>query len=206
MVTLIEVLISISLLSLVLFALLSSYSQLKITDQAIEKEVQQGFEIRHLESQLQSILIQTLKIKEKESFFYTDYPSFSSSPSLIFSYDARALLDPKFSSTVLGRLFIDTQGNLTLATWPSPKRCKEHPIPMRTLVLAKGIQSMSFSFFVPPSHELGGTIPEPNKWHSEWKISYGKVPPLMKIQIVKNSLERIDFSFYLANNQYPLKL
>jgi hypothetical protein len=77
---------------------------------------------------------------------------------------------------------------------------------MRTLVLAKGIQSMSFSFFVPPSHELGGTIPEPNKWHSEWKISYGKVPPLMKIQIVKNSLERIDFSFYLANNQYPLKL
>lgn len=204
-VTLIEVLISISLLSIVLFALLSSYSQLKMVDSAIAKEIDQGFETRHLESRLQSLFLQTLSAG-KNNFFYIEQPAFSNSPSLIFSYDAHAMLDPRFSGQVLGRLFVDPENRLILATWPSPLRYRDHPIPMETSILAKGIESIGFLFFAPPSKELGKVDPEPNKWHPDWKKSYEKVPPLMKIQLIKTSSERIEFSFYLPNTQYPLKI
>lgn len=202
-VTLIEVLIGISLLSILLFALLSSYSQLKMVDTTLAKEIHKGLDSRTLESQLQDFILKIPEAKRDTYFFYTDFPPFSSSPSLIFSYEAGSLLDPKFSGPVLGRLFVDREGNLALATWPAPSRLELPPYPMRLEVLAKGVQSIRFSFYCPPGAEME---PEPNRWHSEWKMTTWKVPPLMRIEIVKESLETLDFSFYLANNQYPLDL
>lgn len=194
--TLVEVLIAISLLSILLFALLSSYSQLKMIDTAIGKETVKDFEMRQLESRLEAAILQVLKAEDNKNFFYTEYPHYSNSPSLVFSYDAESRLDPRFSGPVLGRLFVDREGNLLLATWPSPKRYSQQPIPMQVEVLATGIQSVAFSFFTP----------EQNQWSSDWQKNTGTVPPLMKLHIVKESKEWVDFSFYLANNNYPLKL
>ncbi len=64
------------------------------------------------------------------------------------------LVDALFSNHVIGQLFLDSEGHLTLAIAPSPKKWEANqPIRVQREVLLEGIDSMEFSFYAPPAQE-----------------------------------------------------
>jgi len=198
--TLVEVLIAISLSSLIMTALFYFYEKAARLDIAIQKLEQKVLSMRMLESQLMRILPRSVSMDEagyKDFVFLTgqsDQIGKSGTPYLLFSYDRDVDIDPLFANIVIGRLFIDKKSRLILATFPAPTRWPENksPPPMKKMVLMENVDNIAFSFYEPPPSKpksdrksLRGVIiqdPEPG-FTKEWKNEYAGLPAIMKMEI-----------------------
>lgn len=201
--TLLELIIAISLAAILLSTLLFFYSQVYKADQKLFKIEETNFHLMLAESRLQDVLPKTVSQKTKKGdfvFFTTKgSPLFKEgTESLLFIYDNGIDLDKPFSNHVLGRLFVDKEGQLTLATWPSPKRWEDNSLPpMKKDVLLTNVDGLSFSFFVPPDRgekrpvQAGEIIkgkeqlePQPKgAWISPWLKEYNTLPALVRVEV-----------------------
>lgn len=211
--SLIEVLISLGLVSLLLTTLSFFFYQMNMMDIASQKQQSKAFRLRYLESRLGETLSQTTAPKDplKDFYFFTATSSDAiykpNSSHLVFTFNNDvSLVDSLFSNHVLGQLFLDNQGNLTLALAPSPQKWEaHHSIPVQREILLEKVDSMEFNFFVPPesveSTEPESVESEPAKpkkslksvaqehpetiegWTQEWKHSYQRLPALVKITL-----------------------
>jgi type II secretory pathway pseudopilin PulG len=214
--TLIEVIIAMTLVSVLLTALMGYYGQIEIIRYDVDRAQDEGFQLRYLQARLAYVLPRILPFKwpQKESeksrdyFFFTTgseggSPQFS---DLVFSYDNGIDLDEKFSNNVLGRLFVeetDDNNYLILATWPVP-RCwtkEDESPPIRKEVLIDRVEELQFAFFHPPEEPekvrrtpsaIGGpTIAgeveiERNQWYTNWNQSFKALPAIVKVRIKRS--------------------
>lgn len=172
--TLIEVMVALTLVSILLAVGFGAYSQMSL----LERE---GDQLRH--AALQQRLAQTrlaslfLRIPLPNSFFEKKDPKklpsrvfYSSSRtepglfrsgSLVFTYDNQTDLWPEFCNDVIARLYVkeptgqegDTQGALWLATWPRPACSMDFSLARYEQIL-EGVKELHYSFYAPPpSHE-----------------------------------------------------
>lgn len=204
--TLIEVLIALSLSSLIMTAMFYFYQKAVRLDAAVQKVEHQVFSLRLLESQLMRIIPRTMSTKEAENDFFfltgrSDQISKNGTPYLLFSYDRGVDLDPLFSNIVLGRLYVDKRGRLILATWPAPSRWPQdrNLVPMKREVLYDNVTNLLFSFYNPPEQKNTNESTTPIRrsirgivfsdpevkggFMKEWKNDYGMLPALMKLEI-----------------------
>lgn len=201
--TLIEVLIALSLSSIIMTAMFYFYQKAIRLDGEIQKVEERVFSLRLLESRLMKIVPKSLSPKEAEKDFYfltgyQDQISKSGTPYLLFSYDRGIDIDPQFSNVVLGRLYVDKKGRLMLVTAPAPSRWNPPSLPIKREMLMKGVENISFSFYNPPEKDraplknskpriLRGIILEDPEvkggFLKEWKNEYGMLPALIKIEI-----------------------
>lgn len=169
--TLIEVMVALTLVSILLTIGFGAYSQMSV----LERE---GDQFRH--AALQQRLAQTrlaslfLRIPIPDDFskkkapkaplpsrvFYTSNrgePGLFRPGSLVFTYDNQTDLWPEFCNDVIARLYVkepsgqpgETGGSLWLATWPRPA-CSMDPSLARHEQLLEGVKEVRFRFFVPP--------------------------------------------------------
>lgn len=156
-VTLLEVLIALSFTVVVLMILVYFYQQISLVDLELEKSQKQNFQMRYVENRLMKILTKAQKSK-KDFFFYTS-PDLSllfkdRNVSLVFTFDNGVVVDKQFSNLNLGRLYLDKNGKLMLASWPAPSRWPSHGNPpLHKEILMDNVESMSFEFFIPPERE-----------------------------------------------------
>ena len=119
-------------------------------------------------------------------------------PSLIFFYDNGVDIDPSFSGPVLGRVFLDTNQMLTLATWPLKEKNA-----YRKEILFSNLASYKFYFFTKESEKETGKY----SWIPFLEKSKKRIPSMIKLGLEENSGKTIEFAFFLplANDtiDYP---
>lgn len=232
--TLLETLVAISLLSMLLMFVFGFFRELSELTRLTEKGQKDSFHMRYLESRLGFIFerIVNENTKARKFFFYTQPTNhnFSSSPSLILTFNNEVRLDPNFSGDVLGRLYVDTQGRFCLAIWPlhvsQPYQCLQEEVLMDNVV------NVSYSFYAAPERvkdtkEIFSTekidtekkMPEKDKWQEEWAITYEQMPSIIKVmvEVAKNpndfkadargidiKTEQLAFHFVLPSSKNPV--
>lgn len=224
--TLIEVLIAMMLTVLVLTTLMFFYQQVSTINIDIDKVKAEHFRLRYVENRLSYVLPRAINEKGKNSdfVFFTlndEGIGMNGSQSLIFTFDNDVSLDKIFSNHVIGRLFLDKDGRLILAYWPSPKRLEGvAQIPMKREVLLEGAESLAFEFFIPPEKAGEAKLtkaanpppsPEPKgDWRKQlWSKDFKKLPAMVKVIIgmkegFKKPKETITFVFPLVNTLNPV--
>jgi type II secretory pathway pseudopilin PulG len=189
--TLIELLIGMGLLSILVTVLMTGYATLNELNRKTAKARELGFAERYAQLRLTSVFTRLIlpTNKNPQGHFFTQEENGPNTPavgmSLVFSFENEAVIDPQFSGGVLSKLYLDKNGDVTLAIWPMPKKTVDDetrwPPPMIQEVLCKDILQMGFRFYFPPTANLAigeaesvktGKGPEDNfgnEWLKEWK-------------------------------------
>jgi len=157
--TLLEVLIALSLTTIILTTLSFFYLQIDTLNRESERVQIESFKRRFLQYRLTQIFPQTLTFKgrnEDISFFFSSTFSeglfLQGTESLVFAYDNCVNLDTTFAAEVLARLYVDLEGRFCLGIWPAPKRWAENELPpMKKEILFEGVEMLKFQFFIPPN-------------------------------------------------------
>jgi hypothetical protein len=197
--TLLETLIAVSILSVLLVFVFGFFRELSEISRMTEESQKQSFHMRYLESRLGFIferVVNENEYKTRPFFFYTQPTNrnFSSAPSLILTFYNEVRLDPTFSGDVLGRLYVDLDKRLCLATWPL--HVSDSNQYLQEEVLMENVIDVSYSFYAAPERVKDGKeidtgekidpekkTPEKDKWHDEWLITYKQMPSIVKLVV-----------------------
>lgn len=214
-VSLVEVLIAVTLTVAILMTLMFFYRQVTEIGVEVDRTGAKNFNMRYLETRLAQILPRAVgeTNKQKDFLFFSVNDEGVGKPgsqSLIFMFDNLVSLDKAFSGHVLGRLYLDVNGNIMLAYWPSPKRWETTgAVPMKKELLMQGVENLAFEFYIAPKRkdkegqepaknsdskakagadsksgeEEKSTEPEPKgEWRRQaWLQDYKQLPVMVKI-------------------------
>ncbi|MBX7066500.1 MAG: hypothetical protein K1X28_04660 [Parachlamydiales bacterium] len=150
----------------------------------------------HLQTRLQTIFTSL-----DHSAFYTKTFEKEKSLSLVLSFDNGIDPEPDFSGPILGRIFLDPEHNLCLASWPATE---EKTRPWRTEILQKNVSSFEFDFLGPntaPEHGVKEKILPIDAnlaWRSHWPKSLGKAPAIIRLTIYEEGKkDPVQYAFTL---------
>jgi len=178
--SLIEVLISLSLITLLVGSLSFWYRSVTANNAKLEQKTWGLKEERWVDLRLSNILP---AIKS--------HLTSTGEGEIAFLFDRGVWNDPLLSGTILGKLYHDTQRNaLCLGIWPHPKQGK---IPSETLTLLEDVTSVTFDFYSPPDpfrlkvdpEKVGKSRPA-EKWQSSWDLAYEELPAMIQITFTHN--------------------
>lgn len=190
-VTLLEMVIAMALTVLVMTTLTFFYQQVGAIGSEVDRLKTDEFYMRYLENRLAYILPRVVSQGDSEFAFFSVGDEGIAKPgsqSLIFTFDNGASLSKSVSNTVIARLYLDRDGRLMLAYWPTPKHIERFggEPQIKKEVLFEGADSLAFEFFVAPDkgkrteQRSGGAEPEEKgDWRKERWIKEFKAPPLM---------------------------
>lgn len=213
--TLIEIMISMSLVSILLTFLAYTYYEINLLNIFTEKTEKKAFQLRYLENRLYQIIPNVLSSKNRDHIFFSSHSceNFlkSGNPYLIFSFDnAINIIDSNFSNHVIGRLFLDREGKLILTIMPNVEKLElKDNIPISKEVLMENVKSLNFSFFSwnQKSEEQNENMLQKGEWVSYWKQEYQQLPALLKIKLIylDQKEEKIrEMVFPLMNGKYKI--
>lgn len=211
--SLIELLISFVLFSVLLLSLSWMFWGYLRYDTEIENRIEQAAIFQANTSRLQRILSNVHFENANKHIFYSaeGESSLEKGESLIFTYDAGVELPPVFSNINIGKLYLDQDNKLMLASWPSREQYKGDTPPMRQEVLFEDVTLCSLKFF---SAREPVTTPtskgiEKGVWVSSWSKDYNSCPTLIEVHLTfkesvgaKNQNELI-FCCYLPR-EFPM--
>ncbi|MCB1180725.1 MAG: DUF1494 domain-containing protein [Chlamydiia bacterium] len=201
--TLIEVILSLTLIALLLSTLLFWYNHL--LSLRTERETQQMISLQtHL---LHQRLKRILPKATATHFFTTSTDeTLLNGQSLIFTFDNGPQSEPRLSDEVLGRLYLNTHTKtLCLGIWPIPEHGKD---PHLTLSLLDHVEHLAFEFYFPPDpfrlivspDKVGEKVPKIG-WQKNWDSGYCMLPALIKMVVTKvdGTIEIFPYDIRSAN-------
>lgn len=154
-ISLIELLVAMGLTIAILMTLTFFYRQVTEIEIEIDRTKAQNFNSRYIESRLSLILPKAVAASKKDFLFFSIGDEGLTKPgskSLLFTFDNNISLDKAFSNNNLARLYLDKNGNLMLAYWPSPLRWENGVTPpMKKELLFQGADNLSFEFYIAPA-------------------------------------------------------
>jgi len=227
--TLLELVISMVLTISLLTILGHFYLHVNRMGQEMDRVQQESFEKRYVENRLAAILPKAVcPANDNESFHFFSSNDLGDlfkmgTTSLVFTFDNKVQLSKEMAHYVIGRLYVDKEGCLTLATWPAEKRWKEDDLPpVHREVLLENVATLAFSFFVPPKRgktymeeqtkkkEYWEKLPDTlrtEEWPTEWRAEYRQLPAIVKISLdraVGEKEEQWEFAFPLPHTLQPI--
>lgn len=227
--SLIEVVVSMGLAMGVLIALMGFYAYVSYLGNQGKKQEKLAFQNLYIQSRLSELLPQTVPSydakSDKNREIKSEYNFFTShingSASLTFLFSGGASLDPRFSGSNLGKLYVNTERQLCLATFPSPLLWHQMTeVPVKMEVLLENVDRINFAFFVPleadrkkmwddlevpkkkDQSEPLSTMPQ-GQWVEEWRNDYYRLPPLVRVEIIQGN-EKMKFIFPLSKSEYMI--
>ena len=214
-ITLLEVLIAMGLLSILLTAVFSIYSQISLIEIEAKKDREENFRILYAQYRLSKVIPNTLDIVGEEPLpFYMDYQStpYHTGDSLVFVYDNKVDGNPEFSNALLARLYVDLNGNLSIATWPWKSNPAEGTVAMRREILLENVKEVNLLFYAAQKREerkkaiLTGDEALLGGWHSNWPLETINpdeapgIPAIIKMNIlIENEEKPIELTYVLPN-------
>ncbi|MDE3055187.1 MAG: hypothetical protein KGI80_00605 [Verrucomicrobiota bacterium] len=184
-VLLLEILIGLSLLSLLVLFLFRSMATHAAVTVRLEKIREEALQRQHLQMRLSDLFL-TLA-KERPPSFYTQAFPDAKEESIVLVFDNGVDPDPRFSGTILGRIFVDSKGNLSLAMWPLEKG--DALLPWRKEILYSSVQKADFTFF-------GRSQQETFVWDTHWSKERPSPPYMIRLKLEKNQ-ETTSFAWIL---------
>lgn len=222
-ITFIELLIAMALTSVILTVLFYFYRDIDWLNQDMEKSQREAFKLAYVQNRLGDVLPNAVSPRtlEGDFFFFVSQDANgllkTGNPSLVFTYNFGPNRDPQFANHDLGRLYLDKQNHLSLATMPSPNRwLPSARLKIKNEILMEDVESLSFQFYVPPDKDrsLAGNkaprgsvgkdkiqaveVQPKDSWHHDWKSEYQQLPSMIKVILkVKNKKEPLTFIYPL---------
>ncbi len=178
---LLELLIALGLMSMLVLLLLSFMKQNLIVEKKMDQTRHLVLERQALQNRIQDLLL-SIRSDTASSFYTQIFPK-ETHPSLILIFDHGVDPDPLFSGSIIGRLFIDENHNLSLALWPNDPDKKQY---FRKEVLLSNVSDFSMEFL------------NESFWKSSWPKTE-KIPSLLRISLTHNHL-RLQFAFILPSS------
>lgn len=136
-----------------------------------------------------------------EACFYTKLFEKEKHSSLLVLFDNGIDPDPAFSGVIQGRIYLDSEKNLNLITWP---KISGKNRPWRNEVLLSKVNDFEFEFLgtnSAPEHavkEKRRPINANLAWRSHWPKSIDKVPSVIRLIIYEEGgKEPIRYAFLL---------
>lgn len=155
--TILELLIAIGLTAMLLTILTGFFQQVQWLDSQADKEQTENFKIRYAENRLAKVLMNALSENtlKKHFYFFTGSDMHGllapENPSLVFVFSNGPSMDYKLANEALGRIYLDKQNHLCLATWPAPARWKrDYPESAKNEILLDNVEKLAFQFYVAP--------------------------------------------------------
>ncbi len=186
---LLELLIALSLISMLTLLLFSFLKQNLIVEQKMDQTRHLVLERQSLQARIQD-LVMSIRT-DTDSPFYTQIFPKETFQSLILTFDHGIDPDPFFSGSLTGRLFVDENRNLSLAYWPNDPDKKHY---WRKEILLPNVSDFSMEFL--------SESKDPQK-KSFWDLSWPKTkktPSILRITLTQNK-NRLQFAFILPNTQ-----
>lgn len=170
-----EILIALSLMTILLSLLFSFMVQSVRVEKKMEKARAVILERQHLQIRIQDLLT-TLSPQEGLPPLYTQTFPKEKGMSLIAFFDYGIDPDPAFSGIVTGRIFIDEQNNLCLACWPRAED-KEHL--WRKEILLSNVSNVSLQFLTAIE------TPDAPKvaWSPSWPKEKKELPGMIRMSL-----------------------
>lgn len=180
---LLEILIGLSLLSMLLVILFSFMAQSAQVEKRLERAYATIVERQNLQVRLQDVFTSLTRERDLKPLYTKRFPK-EGSDSLIALFDNGVDPDPAFSGAILARVFADEQKNLCLALWPIAKD-KTSSRPFRKEILLRQIDSYAFEFLgEKQGHDLNvNSITAHAGWHPVWKETRSDVPSIVRLTI-----------------------
>lgn len=204
--TLLEVLIGLSLITLLMSVLFSFYGSFSLMEQEVEKQKQISYLWSRLDSRLMEIFQALIPPKKNESFFFTSSHPLANGPTLVFCYDNGNCILPDFANEDIARLYLNENGELVLATWPSVSRTSR-PIPMMQEILMENLESIQFSFFSLPSGSSEKNALAETGWVSFWKGDEGQIAAMLQLSLKRKGIEEPAVLYYpLPTKEPPIEV
>jgi hypothetical protein len=211
-VTLIELMIGCTLLSVLLSLLFGLLREMKLGEKEILGERERLLLLERFEIRLDQLLLKSVAAqKEGNPVFYTDQEG-----GLVFITEVGATYDPPLVDRVLCRL-LHQDGALIAESWPDPEKFGTSPQIMRREVILPKVEKISWKFFSPPKPDViinGPRVgeneekqePPVDEWLDEWKVGYQKIPPLLQLTVVRDKDEVLTYMTFLPATGMPLEL
>lgn len=176
---LLEILVGLSLMAILLHVLFSSMKEMVKMEHRIEQSRSELLSRQHLQTRLQDLLMAVQPVAFPP--IYTELFPKETNPSLVLFFDQGIDPDPRFSGTVIGRLYLDSKNQLVLTIWPA-KPDKKSPA-WRTEILLKKVTSLSFEFF--SEDYMSSSVWQPHfTWRKEWPKRCFEIPLMIKLNVV----------------------
>lgn len=192
---LLEVLIALSLISMLCLFLFSFLKQ----NLQVEKRMDQArhliLERQNLQTRIQD-LVMSVKADTDAYPLYTQVFPKENFPSLILSFDHGIDPDPLFSGGLIGRIYIDENHNLCLVLWPNHPDKKHY---WRKEVLLSNISDFAIEFLKEPLET--NTKNKPSFWDTSWPKTK-KLPCILRMTVKQNG-QTLQFAFLLPTS-YPI--
>lgn len=192
--TLIEVVISLSILGTLLFFLFKFYGNLTLFNLQVraikEKVFSRQLPYLRLKQVLEKQSIDSPSISKEisSSLFYTLLHPVSKNLALTFTYHNGADPDPAFCEKVSGLLYLNEKKQILLTT-------TSHDGQIRDEILFDHAASLSFEFF--DSKKMS--------WESEWPQTNQGLPLMIKLHVQEISVAKpIQFAFILDTQEEPI--
>lgn len=203
--TLLEVLIALSLTTLLVSLLFFSYRQTTKTLGETQDLLWQTEEQYGLRKRLDTVLPEILPVDEKTPFYTETINDF---PSLVFAYNNGVDSEHEYSGDVIGRLYIDQENRLILATWPAPGRWRIQPPPYRTVTLLSEVDHLEIRCFEPPDFDpnpIKSPTGIPDEWNDVWKEEYKTIPALVRLIIDYGDQEHVEATYPIYQANKPIR-
>ncbi len=185
--TLLEVMIALSLTSVMLFFLFGFFREITVKNHEAEKIQEKFFSQEKAHMRLSGLFSEFLEFSDAQALLYTDVKE--ASPSLLGTFYAPVDADPLFSGALLATLYLSRKGALELEISPLGEEGKS-----KKETLLENIQEIAFSFF-----DL-----EKKVWKDKWEKGSSRFPAMIQITLTqKNKEPKLHFAFFLSSAQTP---
>lgn len=192
---LLELLISLGLLSLLLALLFRSFHQTTSLAQKAKplyREIREEWALHtRLNELIREATLGAQQEGERSGFFAAEGQAGGGFSSLLFSRNAGIDDDPHFCGEVLHRLYVDpdSTNHLVLATWPSPHHWQEDPpLYRKELLFSHPLLAFTIELYEP--HLLEAHAPQEAKeggplfgWQREWLREWEELPALIRLHL-----------------------
>jgi hypothetical protein len=194
-----EILIALSLTAILLTFLFSFFVEAAKIEKKLDNARKEIAMRSHLQTRLQAIL-STVSPEQRPSLYTQDFPK-EKSTSLIAIFDNGIDPDPAFSGAIIGRVFLDAEQNLILATWPLNR---DKNAPWRKEVLLAKVESFEFEFLGSKSaaekKEKLKEVTANLAWRTLWGRGSENTPSLVRLTVKEEGQkEPLHFAFILPS-------
>ena len=194
---LLEILIALSLASILLFFLFSFFTQSVKMESKIQKTSTQIFQKQKFHNLIQDYHISIANAPELPSF-YTKKFGKEKCDSLVFLLDHGIDPNPEFCGIILTKIFLDHESNLSICFWPLLED-KKISTTWRMQTLLKNVQNVKFSFI---GDSLGQSDKKEFSWEPSWPKNGQNLPLFMKMEIEQNG--KTFSHVFLLPNHFPI--
>lgn len=194
--TLLEMIVSMFLISIIITCLFNFFSKMTKLEKTIEDKKTKIHEIHHAQIRLNQVFSNIYQGDFiNGSSFYTKNKKDFKHLVLYISYDNKTDSDPNFSSTVKGSIYINENKELCLETLSRDEHQES-----RVEILLKNVKGIEYQFLANSNSNLKKyklkDISKNISWYKIWPQKANILPSSIKIKIIKND-NSLDFAFFL---------